>query len=241
MENLIYGRNSVREALLSGRKISKILISKNAINIDDILKIAKKKFVIVEFVEQDIIYKYHKKAQGVVAFCSLIKFVDVLDILNFARAKQKAPFILICYRIQDPRNLGALLRTACAVGVDGVIISKRRSSPITATVEKASAGTINFLNIAIVSNLAFAIKQLKKEGVFIYSADGSGKNFYDVNFKGAVGLVVGCESCGVSHLIKKLSDEICKVPMKDYVDSLHVSVAAGVLMYEFLRQNEFKS
>ena len=237
MNNVIYGKNVVKEALKSERTISKVLISKTSHGITEILHLAKEKSVVLKFVSQKKLKQFGEKTQGVVAFCSSIKFVKVEEILASAKKSKKSPFILICDGVKDPHNLGALCRTAYAVGVHGVILAKRRSAPINETVEKTSAGAINFLNVAVVSNLTETIKKLQKSGVFIYCADGKGSNFYDFNFKGAVGLVVGSEEKGASFLVKKTCDGICRIPMKNNIDSLNVSVAGAVIMYEILKQN----
>ena len=237
MYNVIYGKNTVKEALKSKRTISKVLISKTASGLTEIFNLAKEKSVVLKFVDKEKLKKFGEKTQGVVAFCSSIKFVDVEQILEYAKKTKKPPFILICDGVKDPHNLGALCRTAYAVGVHGVILAKRRAAPINETVEKTSAGAISFLNIAVVSNLTETIKKLQKNGVFIYCADGAGSNFYDFNFKGAVGLVVGSEEKGASFLVKKTCDGICRIPMKNNIDSLNVSVAGAVIMYEILRQN----
>ncbi len=239
LKNLIYGKNPVIEALKSKRKISEILVSTKARDLTKIINLAKEKSVVVKFCSSEKIKKFGEKTQGVVAFCGLIDFVSVHEILEFAKKRNSSPFILICDGVTDPHNLGAICRTAYAVGVHGVIIAKRRSAPINQTVEKTSAGAINHLNIAIVSNLVDAIKKLQKEGVFIYCADSKGESVYDFDFKGAVGLVVGSEEKGASFLVKKTCDGICKIPMKNKIDSLNVSVAAAVIMYEILKQNNF--
>ena len=237
MSKIIFGRNPVKEALKSNRNVKEIYIYKMAKGVDEIFQLAKKKAVKTQYVDILQIKKYGEKTQGVVAFCSEIEFVSVLDILNFAKSKKRPPFVLICDRVQDPHNLGAILRTAYAVGVDGVILPKKRSAPINAVVEKASAGAVNFLKIAVVANIVFAIKTLKKNNVFVYVADGHGKNMYDFNFKGAVGLVVGSEGKGALRLIKSVCDEMVKIPMKNPIDSLNVSVAGAVILYEMFKQN----
>ncbi len=234
---MLYGRNSIKEALKAKRYISEILISKTAKGVGDILNLAREYGVLVKFVNPENLKKFKFKTQGVVAFCSNIKYMDFKDMQMQIKNSNKAVFILICDKVQDPHNLGALLRTAYAVGADAVILPKRRTAPINATVEKASAGAVNFLNIVRVANLSGAINVLKKDGIFVYCADVGGQNFYEVNFKGNVALVVGSEGFGVGQLIKKQCDVICGVPMANSIDSLNVSVAGGIIMYEIFRQN----
>ena len=236
LENYVFGRNTVVEVLKSKRKVSKIFISKTAKRVEDIVKLARTKLIEINFVEPLSLRKFGEKTQGVVAFCEAFKFFNLADVLEYAK-REKHCFFLICDGIKDPHNLGALMRTAYAVGVNFVILPKKRTASINATVEKTSVGAVNFLKIAIVSNLSETIKKLKKEGIFIYSADAQGENYYEFNFKGSVGLVVGSEEKGVSELIKKNSDGILKVPMVNPIDSLNVSVAGAVIMYEILKQN----
>ena len=237
MKYLIFGKNPVMEALKSKRKIKKVLLLKTGKNSEEILKLCKEKSVLVQFKPLNEIKKFAENSQGVVAFLEPLKTYSILEILKFVKEKNKPPFILICDKIQDPRNLGAIFRTALAVGVDGVVLPKKNTAKINAVVEKASAGAVNFLKIAVVSNIVQTIKILKKEGLFIYCADGKGEDFYGFNFKGAVGLVVGSEGKGIGQLVKKTCDGICKIPMKNSLNSLNVSVAAAVIMYEILRQN----
>lgn len=236
MDRIIFGRNPIFESLKAKRKIKRIIISKTARKVEYIVKLAEANSVEVNFVEPLSLKKYGEKTQGVVAFCEEFKFFSLADLLECAK-KEKKCFFLICDEIKDPHNLGALMRTAYAVGVNFVILPKKRTAPINWAVEKTSSGAVNFLKIAIVSNLSETIKKLKKEGVFIYSADAQGKNYYEFNLKGSVGLVVGSEEKGVSELIKKNSDGILKIPMVNPIDSLNVSVAGAVIMYEILKQN----
>ena len=235
--SIVYGRNSVKEALKAKRDISEILISKTAKGVGDILKLAREFDVLIKFVNPESLKRFNFKTQGVVALCSSIKYTDFKDVQMQIKNSDKAVFILICDKVQDPHNLGALLRTAYAVGADAIILPKRRTAPINSTVEKASAGAVNFLNIVRVANLARAINVLKESGVFVYCADGGGRSFYEVDFRGNSALVVGSEGSGVGKLIKKQCDVICGVPMVNSIDSLNVSVAGGIIMYEIFRQN----
>lgn len=236
LDDLIYGRNPVKEALKSGRNLREILISKKSSGLTEILRLAKEKAVIVKFVDPKKFQHFNENTQGVVAYCSSIKFSNIFDVLNSLKEKNKVPFFLICDHIKDPHNLGALLRTAYAVGVNCVILPKRRTAPINAVVEKASVGAINFLDICLVTNLVQTIKKLKERGIFIYCADMQGDVFYKYNLKGPIALVVGSEGKGVSLLVKKSCDALLKIPMKNNIDSLNVSVAGGIIMYEISKQ-----
>lgn len=238
MEKIVYGKNPVKEALKSGRNIREILFSKNGSGFKEIIDLAKNRRVLFKFVETKTIAKYSKNTQGVVAFVCDVKFYDVFEVLAYLKKEGKSPFFLICDGVKDPHNLGALIRTSYAVGVDLLIIPKRRSAPINSTVEKVSAGAVSFLKIAVVSNIVEIIKKLQNEGVFVYCADSKGKDIYKTNFKGAIGLVVGSEGKGASSLVKKTCDGLCRIPMQNKIDSLNVSVAGAIVMYEILRQNK---
>lgn len=236
MDDLIYGRNPVKEALKSGRNLREIIISKKSSGITEILKLAKEKSVVVKFVDPKKFQNFEENTQGVVAYCSAIKFSDFFDVLDSLKKNNKTPFILICDHIQDPHNLGALLRTAYAVGVNCVILPKRRTAPINAIVEKTSVGAVNFLDICLVTNLVQTIKKLQELGIFVYCADMKGDVFYEYNLKGPVALVVGSEGKGASLLVKKSCDALLKIPMKNPIDSLNVSVAGAIIMYEISKQ-----
>ncbi len=234
----IYGRNSVMEALNSNCNIDRILISNTARNCDQIVKKAKSNGVFVKFVNPFDLKKF-ENCQGVVAFTSLLRYHTLASVLRCCNQNGKVPFFLICDKIFDPHNLGALIRSAAAAGVDGVVISNRGCSPITEVVEKVSAGAINYTKLVRVSNIAQSIVYLKKRGVFVWCADLTGTSYFEQNFKGAVALVVGSEGRGVSELIKKRCDGSVTIPMADKVNSLNVSVAGGILMFEIAKQNNF--
>ncbi len=236
LDDLIYGRNPVKEALKSGRNLREILISKKSSGVTEILRLAKEKSVIIKFVDPKKFQIFKENTQGVVAYCSAIKFSNFLNVLDSLKKNKEIPFILICDHIQDPHNLGALLRTAYAVGVNCVILPKRRNAPINAVVEKASVGAINFLDICLVTNLVQTIKKLQELGIFIYCADVKGETFYKYNLKGSIALVVGSEGKGASLLVKKSCDALLKIPMKNPIDSLNVSVAGAIIMYEISKQ-----
>ncbi|MDE5600861.1 MAG: 23S rRNA (guanosine(2251)-2'-O)-methyltransferase RlmB, partial [Oscillospiraceae bacterium] len=175
----------------------------------------------------------------VVALSSPVPYLDIKDILSLAKEKDESPFIIICDEIEDPHNLGALIRTAEAVGAHGLVIPKRRSVSVTPIVEKTSAGAASLLPIARVSNLASSIDRLKKEGIWVYCADMNGETWCDVNLSGAIALVIGSEGRGVGHLIKQKCDGIISIPMNGKINSLNASVAGGILMYEILRQRNY--
>ena len=236
MDDLIYGKNPVKEALKSGRHLREVLISKNSSGVTEILRLAREKLVVVKFVDPKKFQQFKENTQGVVAYCSSIEFSNLFDVLESLGKRNKVPFFLICDHIQDPHNLGALLRTAYAVGVNCVILPKRRTAPINAVVEKASVGAVNFLDICLVTNLVQTIKKLRERGIFIYCADMEGDIFYKYNLKGPIALVVGSEGKGVSLVVKKNCDVLWKIPMKNNIDSLNVSVAAGIIMYEISKQ-----
>lgn len=239
-EHFIEGRNSVLEAFRSGRTVDKIYIQDGLRDsvISSILREAKKKDVIVNFTpkeKMDLMSKGNKH-QGVIAICSAYVYSDIEDIFENARAKNEDPFIFILDEIEDPHNLGAIIRTANLAGAHGVIIPKRRAVGLTSTVVKASAGAINYTPVAKVTNISQTIEQLKEKGMWFACADMGGTVMYDTNLTGSIGLVIGNEGSGVSRLVKEKCDYIVSIPMKGNIDSLNASVAAGVLAYEVVRQ-----
>jgi len=176
------------------------------------------------------------KHQGVVAYAAAYEYAEVSDILEAARAKNESPFIFLLDEIEDPHNLGAIIRTANLAGAHGVIIPKRRAAGLTAVVARTSAGALNYTPVAKVTNLAKTIEDLKKEGMWFVCADMGGQTMYDLNLTGSIGLVIGNEGQGVSRLVREKCDMIASIPMKGDIDSLNASVAAGVLAYEIVRQ-----
>lgn len=239
----IEGRNSVLEALNSDRDIEKIMVQKG--NIEGSLKkiVAKAKdsgIIVQEVVKQklDEISKTQKH-QGVVALISAHKYAEIDDLLALAAAKTEDPFLIILDSITDPHNLGAIIRTANAVGAHGVIIPKRRAVGLTAVVDKSSAGAIEYTKVAKVTNLTKTIEDLKQKGIWIACADMEGEVCYNSNLKGPIALVVGSEGYGVSRLVKEKCDFNVKMPMYGEISSLNASVAAGLLMYEIIRQRKF--
>lgn len=239
-EHKLEGRNAIIEAFRAGRTIDKLYIQDGLKDgtISSILRDAKKHDVIVNFVAKEKLDQMSstRKHQGVIAICSAYAYAEVDDIFAAAEAKGEEPFIFILDEIEDPHNLGAIIRTANLCGAHGVIIPKRRASGLTATVVKASAGAVNYTPVAKVTNIAKTIDDLKKRGMWFACADMDGQLMYDCNLTGAIGLVIGNEGSGVSRLVKEKCDYVVSIPMKGDIDSLNASVAAGVLAYEVVRQ-----
>lgn len=239
--DIIEGRNSVLEALKSGRTINKILISKGNRegSINQIISLARGKGIVVQFVDKAKLDSLSSafSHQGVIAYVSVKEYVDVEDILNAARQKGQDPFIIILDGITDSNNLGSILRTANAVGAHGVIIPKRRAAGLTSVVSKVSAGAVEYVPVARVTNIVHTIEYLKSQNVWIAGTDLSGeKMFYDSDLSGAVALVIGSEGKGMGRLIREKCDFIVGIPMKGEIASLNAAVAAAVIMYEVLKQ-----
>lgn len=239
-ELTIEGRNAVIEAFRSGKTIDKVFILDGCQDgpIQTIKREAKKHDCIVQFVKKERLDQLSETGhhQGVIAYAAAYEYAEVEDILQIAREKNESPFIFLLDNIEDPHNLGAIIRTANLAGAHGVIIPKRRAAGLTATVARTSAGALNYTPVAKVTNLANTIEELKKEGLWFVCADMGGEVMYDLNLKGAIGLVIGNEGEGVSRLVREKCDYIASIPMKGDIDSLNASVAAGVLAYEIVRQ-----
>lgn len=242
-ENILFGRNSVLEVLKSGRDIEKILVQKGQMegSIKKIMGDAKQRGIVVQEVEKTKLDEMcnMEKHQGVVAYVSAHKYVEIDEILNDAKSKGEDPFILILENIQDPHNLGAIIRSAHNAGVHGIIISKRRAVGLTSTVSKASAGAIEYTKVAKVSNIAQTIEELKVKGIWVACADMDGEIIYTDNLRGPIGIVIGSEGEGVSKLVKSKCDFVVRIPMYGKVTSLNASVAASILAYEVVRQRYF--
>ena len=236
----IEGRNAVMEAFRSGKTIDKLFVLKNCQDgpVNSILREARKHDVIVSFVAKERLDQMSKtgKHQGVIASAAAYEYAEVEDILNLAREKGEPPFIFLLDNIEDPHNLGAIIRTANLAGAHGVIIPKRHAVGLTATVAKTSAGALNYTPVAKVTNLGATMEELKKEGLWFVCADMGGTTMYDLNLTGPIGLVIGNEGEGVGRLVKEKCDYVASIPMKGDIDSLNASVAAGVLAYEIVRQ-----
>ena len=239
-EFIIEGRNAVLEAFRAGKTIDKLFVLDGCQDgpVKRILREAKKTDTIINFVDKERLDRLANSGhhQGVVAQAAAYEYAEVEDILNAAKEKGEAPFIFILDEIEDPHNLGAIIRTANLCGAHGVIIPKRRAVGLTATVAKTSAGAVNYTPVAKVTNIAKTIEELKKEGMWFVCADMDGQTMYDLNLTGPIGLVIGNEGAGVSRLVKEKCDFTASIPMKGDIDSLNASVAAGVLAYEIVRQ-----
>lgn len=238
-KDFIFGRNSVKEALNAGRDIEYLMVSNGEKrgSILQIINLAKKNNVPVKEVDSrklDAISD--EKHQGVAAILSAHAYSSVDDILKVAEDKKEAPFVVIADGVEDPHNLGAIIRTAECAGVHGVIIPKRNSAGLSSAVAKTSAGALEYVKVARVTNISRLIDDLKNKGFWFYCADMDGKPYYDIDFDGAVALVIGGEGKGVSRLVKEKCDFTISLPLKGKITSLNASVAAGILMYQIARK-----
>lgn len=239
-ENIIEGRNAVMEAFRSGKPVDKLYVLDGCQDgaVRFIIREARKHDTILNFVEKDRLNQLSEtgKHQGVIASVAAYEYAEVEDMLKLAEEKGEDPFLIILDNIEDPHNLGAIIRTANQAGAHGVIIPKRRAVGLTATVARTSAGALNYTPVAKVTNLVKTMEDLKKKGLWFVCADMDGDVMYDVNMKGPIGLVIGNEGEGVGRLVKDTCDFTARIPMKGDIDSLNASVAAGVLAYEIVRQ-----
>lgn len=239
-ETKVEGRNAVLEAFRSGKAVDKLFVLERCEDgpVRTILREAKKHDTMVKFVKKERLDQISEtgKHQGVIAMTAAYTYAEVDDILEAARKKGEPPFILLLDNIEDPHNLGAIIRTANLAGAHGVIIPKNRAVGLTATVARTSAGALNYTPVAKVTNLARTIEELKKQGMWFVCADMGGTQMYDLDLKGSIGLVIGNEGEGVSKLVREKCDFIASIPMHGDIDSLNASVAAGVLAYEIVRQ-----
>ncbi|MBR2401443.1 MAG: 23S rRNA (guanosine(2251)-2'-O)-methyltransferase RlmB [Lachnospiraceae bacterium] len=239
-ELTIEGRNAVIEALRSGKPIDKLYVQDGCQDgpVMTIKREAKKNNIMIKFVDKERLDQLSKtgKHQGVIAMGAAYEYAEVEDILNAAKEKGEPPFVILLDNIEDPHNLGAIIRTANLAGAHGVIIPKNRAVGLTATVARTSAGALNYTPVAKVTNIAKTIEDLKKEGLWFVCADMGGTRMYDLDLKGPIGLVIGNEGEGVGRLVKEKCDFVASIPMKGDIDSLNASVAAGILAYEIVRQ-----
>ena len=239
----IEGRNAVLEAFRSGKPIDKLFVLDGCMDgpVRTILREAKKHDTVVNYVERERLDQLSetKKHQGVIAMAAAYEYATVEEILAKAEEKGESPFVILLDGIEDPHNLGAIIRTANQAGAHGVIIPKRRAVGLTATVARTSAGAVNYTPVAKVTNLVTVMEDLKKEGMWFVCADMDGEEMYSLNLKGPIGLVIGNEGEGVSRLVKEHCDMVASIPMKGDIDSLNASVAMGVLAYEIVRQRRF--
>lgn len=237
--DLVVGRNTVLEALKSGRELDTVFVARGerSGSIGPIISKAREKGIVVKEVDKRKLDAMcgNSNHQGIAARAAAHKYAEVEDMLNLAKEKNEEPFVVICDEIEDPHNLGAIIRSADACGVHGVIIPKRRGVSLTYVVGKVSAGALEYVPVARVSNLAQTIDELKTKGFWIYGADMDGKRWDEQDYSGAVALVIGSEGKGISRLIKEKCDFIVSLPMRGKINSLNASVAAGILMYEVIK------
>lgn len=239
-EFTIEGRNTVMEAFRAGKTIDRLFVLDGCQDgpVKSIVREAKKTDCIITYVKKERLDQMSEtgKHQGVMAYAAAYEYAEVDDILKAAQEKGEPPFIILLDNIEDPHNLGAMIRTAHQAGAHGIIIPKRRAVGLTATVAKVSAGAINYLPVAKVTNLSVTIDELKEKGLWFACADMDGELMYKLNLKGPIGLVIGSEGEGVGRLVKEKCDFVAKIPMFGQVDSLNASVAMGVMAYEIVRQ-----
>ena len=239
-EFTIEGRNAVLEAFRSGKTVDRLFVQDGCKDgpILSILREAKKSDTILQYVKKERLDQMSDtgKHQGVLAYLAAYEYAEVEDMLALARERKEAPFLILLDNIEDPHNLGAIIRTANQAGAHGVIIPKRRAAGLTATVAKASAGALHYTPVARVTNLGQTIEELKEKGLWFACADLDGETMYQCSLTGPIGLVIGSEGEGVGRLIREKCDFIVRIPMFGQIDSLNASVAAGVLAYEIVRQ-----
>ncbi len=239
-EFTIEGRNAVLEAFRSGKTIDRLFVLDGCKDgpVQTIVREARKHDTIIQFTAKERLDQMSGtgRHQGVIAYAAAYEYAQVEDMLRAAEEKGEPPFLFLLDGIEDPHNLGAIIRTANLAGAHGVIIPKRRAAGLTATVAKTSAGALNYTPVAKVTNLSATIEELKEKGLWFVCADMGGELMYRLNLKGPIGLVIGNEGDGVSRLVREKCDMIASVPMKGDIDSLNASVAAGVLAYEIVRQ-----
>lgn len=238
-EAIIYGRNATIEALRAGREVERIFLIKGSEDgpIRTILRETKKKHIQTDFVTRERLSQLcgNDDHQGVVAFVAAFSYASIDDILRRAEERKEPPFIIILDGIEDPHNLGAIIRTANAAGAHGVIVAKHHAAGLSPAAVKASAGAVNFTPVAQVTNISKTIEQLKDAGMWFVCADMDGEPLYRLNLSGSMGLVIGNEGKGISPLVKKHCDYIASIPMRGEIESLNASVACGVLAYEIVR------
>ena len=243
-ENVIFGRNAVKELLSSGRDIEKIFIQSGDLegSVNVLLGIASERKLPIHEVDRAKLDSLclGGNHQGIVAIASERNYATVEEILEYAESRGEKPFVIILDGVEDPHNLGALIRSAECSGAHGVIIPKRRAVGLTSTAAKASAGAVEHMRVAKVTNLAMTIDELKERGLWLYAADMDGSSYYDTDFSGGVGLVMGSEGFGISRLVKEKCDFVVSIPLYGNVNSLNVSCAGAVIMTEIARQRNRK-
>ena len=243
--SLIYGVNPVKEAIASNKTINKIYGIKGNNDVYEILKLAQSKGIVTVFADKIKLDKMiseegqkFKNSQGIVASITEYKYFEVQDILDYAAQKGEPPFIMVLDKIEDPHNLGAIIRSAECMGAHGVIIQKRNAAVVTEIVEKTAAGATSYMRVAKVTNITQTIKDLKKEGIWVYGLDMAGDVIYNVDLKGPIAIVVGNEGKGISRLVLENCDGVLSIPMYGSIESLNASVSAAIAMYEVKRQNK---
>ena len=239
-ENRIEGRNVVLEAFRSGKTVDRLYVLDGCKDgpVQSIIREARKQDTMIQFVSKERLNQLSEsgKHQGVIAVTASYHYSAVEDMLEFAREKGEDPFLILLDNMEDPHNLGAIIRTANQAGAHGVIIPKRRAVGLTAVVARTSAGALHYTPVAKVTNLVKTMEELKEKGLWFVCADMDGTQMYDLNLKGPIGLVIGSEGEGVGRLVKENCDFTASIPMKGDIDSLNASVAAGILAYEIVRQ-----
>lgn len=236
-ENLLVGRNPIREAIKTGRDIEKLYVLKGELSgsAREIVAKARENKIVIQEVDKRRLDAMSKNHQGMIAIASAYQYHDVQDILDIAKEKGEAPFIVILDGVTDPHNLGAIIRSAECAGAHGVIVPARRSAGLSASAVKASAGAVEHIMVAKVSNLANTVDLLKKNGIWIYAADMQGEDYRSIDYKGGVALIVGSEGEGVSQLLLEKSDKVVSIGLKGHIESLNVSVATGILLFEIVK------
>ena len=240
-EDILLGRNAVREAIKSGRSINRILIAEGSHggSISEIINLAKERHLVLQSISTDKLDTLcgGQRHQGIAAYAAPVDYVELDDILNLAKDRGENPFLILLDELEDPHNLGAILRTADAVGAHGILIPKHRSCPLSSVIAKTSAGAVEYVPVARIGNVAQTLDGLKKQGLWVAGADMDGtENYYEANLTGPIVLVIGSEGHGVSRLTKEACDFIVKIPMRGKVNSLNASNAAAILAYEILKQ-----
>ncbi len=236
-EQVIYGRNAVAEALRSGKAVDTVYILKGSKSLRSLAILAREHGAVAKDVGEEKLVSLSgtPKHGGCAAVLAAVQYADVDELLETARERGEPPFLIIADEIQDPHNLGAIIRTAEAAGAHGVIIPKRRSAGLNSTVFKTSAGAANWLKVARVTNLADTIRGLQKQGVWVYGAEADGEPFYSADLSGSIALVIGSEGNGLGRLVRESCDKILSIDMYGKINSLNASVSAGILMYEIVR------
>lgn len=242
-DEIIVGRNSVTEALRSGRSINKLLVQDGIKggSIGEIINLAKEKRVLVEFVKVEKLDQMSQgiRHQGVIALGAPVRFYELDEVLSTVKSKGEVPFLLLFDELQDPQNVGALIRTANAAGVHGILMPQRRSCPLNAVVAKISAGAVEYVPVVKIGNITQTINDLKAKGFWIIGADMEGTvNYFDANLTGPIVLIIGAEGKGLGRLVKENCDSVVKIPMSGSIASLNASAAGAILLYEVVRQRK---